>query len=263
MTQTYRKTLLAGAIAALLATPMIAAGEVTRDGAQASDTPQAGQQWRDDATTDRRVSRDSAEQPESSAQPQPKGPDTQEGGLSELEEPLGYPTEEHGNDAVPQRGAMSRPADTATGAQVSDNPLYSRSFDDLDGMDIVDSTGERIGKVKGVVLSPDRQSAHAVISSGGFLGMGTRETLVSFSELTSMDGELKMKTTEEAFKARREFQADDYIKLTGDKPIRESIVDASPFETGYGSDQRRDTLPRGTDESEGRASNPARTTESR
>lgn len=51
MTQTYRKTFLVGAIAALLAIPMIAAGEVTRDGAQAPDVPQAGQQWRGEATT--------------------------------------------------------------------------------------------------------------------------------------------------------------------------------------------------------------------
>ena len=258
MTQTYRKTLLAGAIAALLATPMIAAGEVTRDGAQAPDVPQAGQQWRDETTTDRTVTGESADPPESSAQPQSKGPDTQESGLSELEEPVGYSTEESTKD-----GASPRPGETATGAQVSDNPLYSRSFDDLDGMDVVDSAGERIGKLTGVVLSPDRHSVHAVISSGGFLGMGTRETLASFSELKSVDGQLQMNTTEEAFKARSEFEADDYIKLDGDRPIRESIVDASAFEPGYGADQRRDTLPRGTGESEGGATTPPWTTESR
>jgi sporulation protein YlmC with PRC-barrel domain len=258
MTQTYRKTLLAGAIAALLATPMIAAGEVTRDGAQAPDVPQPGQQWRDETTTDRTVTGESADQPESSAQPQSKGLDTQESAPPELEEPVGYPTEEYTQDA-----ASPRAADKATGAQISDNPLYSRSFNNLDGMDVVDSAGERIGRLKGVVLSPDRQSAHAVISSGGFLGMGTRETLASFSELELIDDQLQLNTTEEAFKARSEFQSDDYIELDGDRPIRESIVEASPFETGYGSDQLRDTLPRATGESEGRPIRPARTTESR
>jgi sporulation protein YlmC with PRC-barrel domain len=246
MTQIFRKTLLAGAIAALLATPMIAAGEVTRDGAQAPDVPQAGQQWRDDTTTGRTMTGESADQPESSTQAQPNGPNAQEGassGLEELEEPVGYATEEYTKD-----GARA---------------LYSRSFNDLDGMDVVDSAGERIGKLKGVVLSEDRQSAHAVISSGGFLGMGTRETLVSFSELELLDDQLELNTTEEAFNARSEFQADDYIELDGDRPIRESIVEASPFETGHGSDQRRGTLPRGTGESEGAATTPARTTESR
>lgn len=258
MTQTYRKTLLAGAIAALLATPMVAAGEVTRDGVQAPDVPQAGQQWRGDATTGGTATREWSDQPESSAQPQPKGPDMEEPGLSQLREPVGYPTEEG-----TKVGTSPRTADQATGAQVRDNPLYSRSFEDLDGMEVVDSTGKRIGKLKGVVLSPDRDSAHAVISSGGFLGMGTRETLVSFSELTSMDGRLQMNTSEEEFKARSEFESDDHIKLDDDRPIRESIVEASPRETGYGSDQRRGTLPRGTGESEGRAITPGRTTESR
>jgi sporulation protein YlmC with PRC-barrel domain len=258
MTQPYRKTLLAGAIAALLATPMIAAGEVTRDGAQAPNVTQAGQQWRDETTTGRTVTGESTDQPESSAQPQSKGLGTQESGLSELDEPVGYPAEEYTTD-----GASPRPAETATGAQVSDNPLYSRSFDNLNGMDVVDSASEKIGKLTGVVLSPDRQSAHAVISSGGFLGMGTRETLVSFSDLKLIADHLQMNTTEEAFKARSEFQADDYIKLDGDRPIRESIVDASAFAPGYGSDQRRDTLPRGTGESEGGATTPPWTTESR
>lgn len=51
MNQTFPKTFLAGAIAVLLATPVFVAGEVTRDGAQAPDTPQVGQQWRDETTT--------------------------------------------------------------------------------------------------------------------------------------------------------------------------------------------------------------------
>jgi hypothetical protein len=91
-------------------------------------------------------------------------------------------------------------------------------------MDVVDSAGERIGKLKGVVLSAGRQSAQAVMSSGGFLGMGTRETLVSFSELELMDDQLKLNTTEEAFKARSEFQVDDYIELDRDLLFRESTV---------------------------------------
>ena len=246
MTQIFRKTLLAGAIAALLATPMIAAGEVTRDGAQAPDVPQAGQQWRDETTTGRTMTGESADQPESSTQAQPKGPNAQEGassGLEELEEPVGYATEEYTKD-----GARA---------------LYSRSFNDLDGMDVVDSAGERIGKLKGVVLSPDRHSAHAVISSGGFLGMGTRETLVSFSELTSMDGQLQMDTTEEAFKARSEFQSGNYIELDGDRPILESMAEVSGFESGYGSDPRRDNLPSGEGERERGATDLPWNTESR
>jgi sporulation protein YlmC with PRC-barrel domain len=245
MTQIFRKTLLAGAIAALLATPVFAADEATRDGVEAPDVPQAGQQWRDETTTGRTMTGESTDQPESSSQAQPEGPDAQEdasSGLEELEEPVGYATEEYTKDG--------------------DRALYSRSFNDLDGMDVVDSAGERIGKLTGVVLSTDRQSAHAVISSGGFLGMGTRETLVSFSELELLDDQLQLNATEEAFKARSEFQADDYIELGGDRPIGESIVEASPSETGDGSDPRGDTLPRGTGESEGGTTTPAETTES-
>jgi sporulation protein YlmC with PRC-barrel domain len=242
MSHTFRKTLLAAAIAALLAAPVLAADEATRDGVEAPDAPQAGQQWSDETTTGRTMTGESTE---SSTQAQPKGPDAQEDaspGLEKVEEPVGYAAEEY----------------TKEGARA----LYSRSFNDLDGMDLVDSAGERIGKLTGVVLSPDRQSAHAVISSGGFLGMGTRETLVSFSELELLDDQLQLTTTEEAFKARSEFQADDYIELDGDRPIGESIVEASPSETGHGSDPRRDTLPRGTGESEGGTTTPAETTES-
>ncbi len=257
MTQTFRKTLLAGAIAALLSTSVFAASEATQDGAQAADTPQAGQQWRAETTTERMVTGESTDPP------QTKGQDPQEGTPSEMERPVGYTTEEYERKGTTQQGASSRPADRTSRIQVSDDPLYSRSFDELDGMDVVDSAGESIGKLKGVVLSPDRGSAHGVISSGGFLGMGTRETLVSFSELELLDDQLQINTTEEAFKARSEFQADDYIRLDGDRPIRESIVEASGSKPEYESDQRRDNPAEGKTEREGGTTAPARTNEAK
>jgi hypothetical protein len=188
-----RTTLIAGAIAALLAGPVWAASDTPRDGAQTSPPTKAefGQPGRD--------------QP-SAAQPMSERPRM---------------------DAAPYGGAT-------TGTPVGDNPLYTRSADDLDGMDVVDSAGDKVGTVKQIVLAPDRKSAHAVISAGGILGIGARDIMVSLDELKPMDDKLQMSVTEEEIAARKDDapDADKYAEVTGDAPISDSIVEFSAFEPG-------------------------------
>jgi sporulation protein YlmC with PRC-barrel domain len=48
------------------------------------------------------------------------------------------------------------------------------SADDLKGMDVLDSDGEKFGRVSNIVLSPDQRNVHAVINIGSILGMGGR-----------------------------------------------------------------------------------------
>jgi sporulation protein YlmC with PRC-barrel domain len=56
-------------------------------------------------------------------------------------------------------------------------------------MEVVGSDGEDIGKIKTVVTDPDHTKVQAVISSGGFLGLGAREILVSLDELQPIDSD--------------------------------------------------------------------------
>jgi sporulation protein YlmC with PRC-barrel domain len=132
-------------------------------------------------------------------------------------------------DAEPKMGGKSMGMTTKTQAR-GDNPIYSRSADDLDGREVVDSAGDKIGTIKHVALARDRHSAHAVISTGGMLGLGTRDIVVSLDELNAVDDALRLNETKEQIQARKEYQSEQYVELKGDKPIRGEFSAFEPVE---------------------------------
>jgi sporulation protein YlmC with PRC-barrel domain len=132
-------------------------------------------------------------------------------------------------DADQKMGGKSMGMNTSAQAR-ADNPLYSRSADDLDGMDVVDSVGDKIGTIDRVVLTRNRDSAHAVISTGGMLGLGTRDIVVSLDELNVVGDKLQLSHTKEQIEARKEYQSEQYVELKGDKPIRAEFSAFEPVE---------------------------------
>lgn len=129
-----------------------------------------------------------------------------------------------------------RVGSTSAGANAkpttANNPLYTRSADDLDGVDVIDRTGDKVGEVKQIVLAPDRKSARALISVGGVLGMGARNITVSLDELTPKDDKLQLSASKEEIAAMKDASqgADNYVELKGAAPISGSIVEFSAFE---------------------------------
>ena len=132
-------------------------------------------------------------------------------------------------DMERKMGGKSMGMTTKTQAR-GDNPIYSRSADDLDGTEVVDSAGDKVGTIKHVVLMRDRHSAHAVISTGGMLGLGTRDIVVSLDEFNAMDDALQLNNTKEQIQARKEYQSEQYVELKGDKPIRAEFSAFEPVE---------------------------------
>jgi sporulation protein YlmC with PRC-barrel domain len=182
MNSNFRKSFLAGAIAALISVPAFAAEGIQYEGESAP-------------------------------------------GKAGVEKPAtGKPM-----DMEPKMGGKSMGMDTRTQAR-SDNPIYSRSADDLDGTDVVDSAGDKVGTIKQVVLTSDRRSAHAVIATGGMLGVGARDIVVSLDELNAVDDELQLNQTKEKIEARKEYQSEQYVELKGDKPIRSEFSAFEPAE---------------------------------
>lgn len=138
-------------------------------------------------------------------------------------------------DAAPRTGTaapgQSAPMQTAPGEgapgmaspapAVGNNPLYARTPEDLRGVEVVDVAGKKVGKVKTLVLGPDGQSAHAVISSGGFLGLGAREIVVSLDNLQLLEGRLQASASAKDVSAGRSYEPDQYVELKPDRPISE------------------------------------------
>lgn len=120
--------------------------------------------------------------------------------------------------AAPGEGSpgMASPAPAA-----GTNPIYARTPEDLQGIEVVDVAGKKVGKVKTLVLGPDGQSAHAVISSGGFLGLGAREIVVSLDDLQLLDGRLQTSASAEDVSSGGSYEPDQYVELQPDRPISE------------------------------------------
>lgn len=155
---------------------------------------------------------------------------------------LGQPERDHPAIAPPTRetSRMGTADGSATARSTSGhNMLYSRSADDLDGVDVVDRAGDKVGEIKRVVLAPDRKSAHAVISVGGVLGMGARDISVSLDELKPLDDKLQMSATKEEITALKDATqgTEQYVDLKGSAPISGSIVEFSAFEQGKETDK--------------------------
>ena len=129
-------------------------------------------------------------------------------------------------------GSGSTSPSMGAGTAKADNPLYARTVDELKGTDVVDASGKEIGEIKKVVLTQDRRSAHAVVSVGGFLGIGDRNIVVSLDEFRAAgDDKLQLNATKEDLKARPKFESEQYVELEGDQPISGSITDFAAFET--------------------------------
>lgn len=188
-----RTTLIAGAIAALIAGPLSAASDTAKDGAYtpAPTKSEMGQRERDQPTA---------------TQPMSETP---------------------GMSGTPYVGTTAR-------TSPEENPLYMRSADDLEGMEVVDRTGDEVGDIKQIVLAPDRKSAHALISVGGIIGIGATDIMISLDDMTSIGDKLQMSATKAEATAQRfdELEADQYVEVKGENPISGSIVEFSAFEQG-------------------------------
>ena len=180
MNTNFRKTFLAGAIAALVSAPAFAAEGIQYEG---TSTP----------------------------------------GKFGMEQPVtGKPM-----NVEPKMGGKSMGMTTKAQA-TGDNPIYSRSADDLVGTDVVDSAGDKVGTIKRVALTRDRHSAHAVVATGGMLGIGARDIVVSLDELKVVDDLLQLSDTQEQIQARKEYQSEQYVELKGDKPIKSEFSAFEP-----------------------------------
>ena len=76
---------------------------------------------------------------------------------------------------VPQTGTIFRvdPVTVATGFRASK----------VVGAAVVNDKGDAIGKIDDVIISSDGKAPYAVLSVGGFLGVGTHLVLVRYQDL--------------------------------------------------------------------------------
>ena len=75
-------------------------------------------------------------------------------------------------------------ASTPSTAAVGTAPWYGRfSADDLIGKDVVNTKGDEVGEIEDIVVDPSSRAMYAVVSVGGFLGIGDKTIAVPFEQL--------------------------------------------------------------------------------
>jgi sporulation protein YlmC with PRC-barrel domain len=75
------------------------------------------------------------------------------------------------------------------------------------GSSVVNDRGETIGKIDDLLVSADGKQPYAVLSVGGFLGMGTRLVVVPYETLKLVDKKVVLPGgTKEGLKTMPEFK---------------------------------------------------------
>lgn len=78
------------------------------------------------------------------------------------------------------------------------------------GSAVVNSANESVGKIDEVIISADGKAPYAILSVGGFLGMGTRLVAVPYDTLRFVDNKVMLPgATKEGLKNLPEFK---YVK---------------------------------------------------
>lgn len=75
------------------------------------------------------------------------------------------------------------------------------------GSSVVNEANDTVGKVDDIIIGQDGKSPYAVLSVGGFLGMGNKLVAVPYEQLKTMDNKIIMPgASKDALKALPEFK---------------------------------------------------------
>ena len=75
------------------------------------------------------------------------------------------------------------------------------------GATVVNEANETVGTIDDLIVSPGGQAPYAVLSAGGFLGLGTKYAVVPFTSLKIIDKKMVLPGgTKDALKAPPDFK---------------------------------------------------------
>ena len=123
-------------------------------------------------------------------------------------------------DAEEQQPEEQDQQATEDSQQTTQQPSYSFRATDLIGQDIENAEGDEIGEVEDLIITDDDTILMAVVSVGGFLGIGDKKVAIPYDELTlAEDGEqITFNATKEELEARPEFQYADDQQAQAEQP---------------------------------------------
>lgn len=97
----------------------------------------------------------------------------------------------------------------------------SRRADEVTGVTIVNEAGEDIGEVDAIVRNMSTDEVHAVVSVGGFLGIGDKDLVIPLTSLQVKEQQLvaPFAGEEEAAQAWPEYEERRFQEVSGDEMV--------------------------------------------
>lgn len=111
----------------------------------------------------------------------------------------------------------------------------------LMGKTIYNDTGQKVGKVDDLIISPDRDVSYVIVGAGGFIGIGRHDVAIPVNQIKNQTGKLVMAgATKESIKAMPQFT---YASDTGE---RDRFVAAAEADIAKGKERVADLEKKGS-----------------
>lgn len=88
---------------------------------------------------------------------------------------------------------LDREIDTLTATQQP--PIAQLNPADYNGKEVIDAKGDDIGDVEKLVIKTDDNQAYAVVSVGGFMGIGSQKVAIALENLQPRGSQLLLSTS--------------------------------------------------------------------
>jgi len=102
--------------------------------------------------------------------------------------------------------------------------LGSKRVADIEGMQVINLNNDEIGEVQKVVQDPQSNRLFAVVSVGGFLGIGDKDVPIALQRMEWRDGQLVLPSdlTGDELQNHPRYRAADYRELSGDRLLSQT-----------------------------------------
>lgn len=128
-----------------------------------------------------------------------------------------------------QSGAMQTQSAAQQASAEEQNPLMKMQVKQIKGKSVVNAKGEEMGDVDKIVQNRTNNSIDAVVSVGGFLGIGAKKIAIPIDQLKLQDNKLAWSesVTKDQLKKQPEYQASQYNDIADNKVLADVTGTAS------------------------------------
>ncbi|MCG7599962.1 PRC-barrel domain-containing protein [Halomonas sp. McH1-25] len=145
----------------------------------------------------------------------------QESGQTEPDQ--GQMGQAEGQQTQQESMTQQDPSGSQQGGQQGD--LMSMPVSEIEGMQVVNQDGQELGEVERVAISNQDNQVYAIVSVGGFLGIGDESVALPIEEMNLQKDHLVLQTNrseDELQQSAEDYNEEDYQAVEGDTALSDA-----------------------------------------